>query len=601
MENLPPNATMQDPEMVMLQNNKTDGYNYRQRRQDDWLENYTLNRDNVIVNRLTQRQTVNIPLMKTTLRTLLKDVDDLPVMYFENLDNDKEAEVYKNEYWKLVGEYNKFEILDIIDKRQVFTFGRSYDQWQVIDGWPTMTIVDPQDILVSRFVDPHNIHSSRFLIHTHIFTPLSELEENPDYDQEKVAELKAWYGTKMGIVKQASNLEMAEEKNKRMQQMGVPDVESPVLGETYVELSMHFVWRKEKDDKETQIYMYVEAESYNILMKKPLEEVLGVTKDHWWKTHYNYNSWADDVEKQDWYSDGIADIIRPSNKIVNVWFSQLVENRTMRSFGMNLYNSNLEGFAPQTFEPKAWGWVPIPVPADKNIAEVYQPITIPALTDSLEEMNFVIETANKASGAVDTLQGAQSERQITLGEVKLSLSEAQQRIKGMSKFYTQVWKERAYCFEKLLEAASDKLDGVTITKKGRNTDNIFTRDITPKDWETKLGYQVRIWSQDDKDAQDTQSLEKTSAVKQNMPDNPVVDKVYKRKLLEFGGFTPDEQNDAMKYEDEKRNAIMQQATMANGAASGQPGVQTPGQSIPPAPIQAGPSNVPPPIPAQQVA
>jgi len=33
--------------------------------------------------------------MKTAIRTLLKDVDDMPVIYFENLDNDKEAEMYK--------------------------------------------------------------------------------------------------------------------------------------------------------------------------------------------------------------------------------------------------------------------------------------------------------------------------------------------------------------------------------------------------------------------------------------------------------------------------------------------------------------------------
>ena len=87
----------QNLELQMLINNKDTGFNYREPRHDQWRENYELYRDKVTVNRLTQRQSVNLPLMKTTIRTLLKDIDDMPVMEFENLDNDKEAQVFQNE------------------------------------------------------------------------------------------------------------------------------------------------------------------------------------------------------------------------------------------------------------------------------------------------------------------------------------------------------------------------------------------------------------------------------------------------------------------------------------------------------------------------
>ena len=90
-----------DPELEMLKLNKKSGFKYRERRHEDWLDNYPLYRDKVVVNRLTQRQSVNVPLMKQTVRTLLKDVDDMPVLYFENLDNDEMAEVFLNEYWKV--------------------------------------------------------------------------------------------------------------------------------------------------------------------------------------------------------------------------------------------------------------------------------------------------------------------------------------------------------------------------------------------------------------------------------------------------------------------------------------------------------------------
>ena len=143
---MPEDISPIDPELQQLLNNKENGYKYRERREAEWTENYTLYRDKVTINRLTQRQSVNIPLMKQTIRTLLKDVDDMPVVFFENLDNDKEAEVFQNEYWKLTGEENRFELQDIVDKRQVFLFGRSFTQWQIVDGKVKMTVQDPIDI-----------------------------------------------------------------------------------------------------------------------------------------------------------------------------------------------------------------------------------------------------------------------------------------------------------------------------------------------------------------------------------------------------------------------------------------------------------------------
>ena len=44
---------------------------------------------------------------------------------------------------------NKMEIQDVIDKKQVMLFGRSFGQWQVIDGKVVWTVQDPEDILVS--------------------------------------------------------------------------------------------------------------------------------------------------------------------------------------------------------------------------------------------------------------------------------------------------------------------------------------------------------------------------------------------------------------------------------------------------------------------
>lgn len=542
-------TTVEDQELRMLRLNKESGYNYRERRQQDWLENYTLYRDKVTVNRLTQRQSVNVPLMKQSVRTLLKDVDDMPVLYFENLDNEKDSEVFQNEYWKVTVEFNNLEEQDIVDKKQVFLFGRSFMQLQILDGRVVFTVEDPHDILVDRYTDPTNLDSARWLIHNHIFVPLSQIESNEDYDKVEVENLKEFIQSEEGILSIEDNEQMLIEKNKKMAEMGVTDIDDPVLGETYVELSLHFIKRPEGLAKgEEQFYLYVEAQGNVILMKKPLEEVIGTTVDHYWRDHLPYNSWADDLERQDFWSDSVGDIIRTPNKIVNSWFSQMVENRTLRNFNMNFYDGTMDSeFAPQTFVPKPWGWYKLP--GDPN--KVMKNVPVADLSESLDEIDFVIKITEKATGATATQQGNIAERQITLGEVKLALGEAKERIKGMSKFYTPAWKERGLKFLKLIEAAPEKLDAVKIFKKGRNTDTIFKREISPGDWMTKEGYRVKVWSQDEKDAQDTEEIQILNLVVTNMPGNPKLVEIYQRKLLELAKLSPDDITDVIEAEKTK--------------------------------------------------
>ena len=160
---------------------------------------------------------------------------------------------------------------------------------------------------------------------------------------------------------------------------------------------------------------------------------------------------------------------------------------------------------------------------------------------------------------------------------EFDLTEAKERIKGMAKFYTQVWKERGLMFTKLIEAASDKLDAVKIYKKGRNSDTIYSREISPKDWMTPLGYRCKVWDQNEKNEQDAQAIEKINAVSTIMPGNIKLEEIKKRKLLEWLRLTPEEVNDVMEMEEQKV------AMMGQGAidpVTGQPMVAQPGLPAP---------------------
>ena len=166
-----PNLIITDPEVMLLQTEKESAYDFRKRRHGDMRDNYTLYRGKVIPNRLTQRQSVHVPLMKYTLQSILKDLDEPPALYFKNLDNNEQKEVYYNEYWKkAVIEKGHLVLRDIMDKKQALLYGRTFKKLNVVNGIFTFEVVDPQDMLVHRYVDPATLDSAECLIQINIFS-----------------------------------------------------------------------------------------------------------------------------------------------------------------------------------------------------------------------------------------------------------------------------------------------------------------------------------------------------------------------------------------------------------------------------------------------
>ena len=198
-------------------------------------------------------------------------------------------------------------------------------------------------------------------------------------------------------------------------------------------------------------------------------------------------------------------------------------------------------------------------------------------------MRYVQEMSERATGATATQQGVQTDRKVTLGEVQLALGEAKSRIKGMSKLYTAAWKKRAEKFLKFIEAAPNKLDAVKIYKKGRNTNEQYGREIDPKDWHSAAGYTIKIWSQEDKDQNDTQTLQKMSAAVANMPGNQALMTEYQQKLLEFSKLPPEKILEILQAE---KDRLAQVAQMGQGMMQGQtqPQPQQTATPVPQAPM-----------------
>lgn len=329
---------------------------WRERRHPAWTTNYQLYRDTVVTNRLTQRQSVNVPLMMETIRTLLSRSGEAADLAFEDYENDDQRQLLMNAYWEKVAEDNRYELLDVVDKKNVGIYGRTYTKLNILGGELKLTIHDPFDIVVDRYALPWNIDTARRVTHVGIYQTLSDIVTNPMYDRGAISKLREFFASKQGVVKSAKKPQAAQDKAERMESLGARDVLSPILGgETYVELNeiQQKVWHD--DEEQDVIHVIVTAEGQK-LMEKPLRDLLGVNM-------FTFTSWTDDVEAMDWNRDGAGDVVRVPNQIMNAYFSQLAENGILRGYGMNFYNSKVpgaEGWTPQGYVPSPWGFYPLP-------------------------------------------------------------------------------------------------------------------------------------------------------------------------------------------------------------------------------------------------
>ena len=520
----------------------TGAFNLQSRRHPDWRETYRLYRDKVIINRLTQRQSVNVPLMKETIKTMLSQIDDAPDIKFEDRGNNEQAEMYVNEYWNYFYNKSKYEIKDIVDKKQVGLYGRSWKKINIRMGAMSVEILDPLDVLVDRFVDPSDIETANYICHQHIYRTLSEVLANPMYNQDAKDTLKLHYSTEAGLVQSNENSQAMQAKREKMEDLGDTDIMTPEVGETILELKEHFLKLVDPETKRPVIHVMTTSDSKEgrqFLQSKPLKDILGVN-------FFPLDTWADDVERTDFYSDGIGDIVRTPNKIANTWFSQLAENRTLRNYGMHYYDSTNEEFKPQSFTPVPWGWYPLK--GDPN--KILKKVDIPELSESLDEMNFIIGLVERATATTATEKGTTPDKKnITLGEIELMSSKASERITSMSKFYKPSTKSFAEKWVKILIANADKLDAVELYKKS-HAGRYYSKVVEPSKMKSAKGYKILATSSAEQDAKNLETIQKLQAIYGQMPNNKPLQKLYKKKMLGMIDVTPEEEKEILDFDEQ---------------------------------------------------
>ena len=518
---------------------KLESYDFKKRKFPHWNENYALYRDKVTTNRLTQRQAINLPIMRETIQTWISKIDEAPELKFKSrgtTNKHKNGEIIMDELWKYYFDLLKLDIVDNVDKKIVGLQGRSFKVIGMNKGKIFIDLIDPYDIEISPRANPFDLNSAQYVIRTHMFKPLREILANKKYNETAKETLKTYLNTKDGLIKAAQARETYDEKQERLKNLGAENYDDYNASEVLVEIneSYKFIWNVKENRFVRHLIIF--GADMCVLYNEPITKALGIRK-------IPILTWADDPDLNDIWCDGKGDSVRTINKLVNIYMSQDVENRTYRTFGMHFFDTKNGTFQPRAMDPKPFGFYGVP----GNPNDIVKQVEIPVLNDTTAQISFLKDMIQSSVAQTPAERGEQSKSRTTLGEVELNLEQSGQRNTVSSKHYRRCWEEIGEIFYDLI--TNNNMGSITIYKEAPNGE-IQSKDIYPSDFVFPEGYRVDVVMKSDSDARDQFMLQKAQYVLATFQDNPVAKKIAKRKQLELVGWTTDEIEQAMAVEDQ---------------------------------------------------
>lgn len=548
-----------DQKLNLHRRQKRAGEDFKQRRFEQWNENYEMYRDKIKRNRLTQRQAVNIPVIRETIKSWLSNIDEPPEMKFEGKAKGSEyrdKDIMLGELWKKFFSDNKLELLDQMDKKIVALQGRSIKRisWNKERQFPELHIEDPYDILVPKNSDPFDFNNNDWVKRINIFKKLKDVLNNKTYDKESLKELSMYYASKEGMIKAGESYESYEQKQQRLQVLGADMTDFFTTNDTIVELNVSYdlVWHE--DVKKFVRHMRIYAADQFLLADETLKNALGIDK-------IPMVTWSTDPDLIDFWNDGVADSVRPINKVINIYFSQDIENRAYRNFGMFFYNTLGGKFIPKAFDPRPFGMYGLP----GDPREMVQQVEIQPLSDTTPQIDFLKNLIQSSVAQTPTERGQEAGGTTTLGEIKLNLQQSTGMNSVDMKHYRKCWEDCAELFVLILQ--NNQITKIKLDKKG-NDNEYRSKEIGIDDWNIKEGYKCIPIFKKEKDQEDEFEIQKTQYIQANFADNPVALKLARRKQLEALGWSGEEIEQVMAY-DEQSTGMQPQDPMQDATVDQQ--------------------------------
>lgn len=509
-------------------------------RHDEWDTNSDYYHGKTKLNRITQRQTVCSPATLTACQTTMAQVPTNVDIYFRGVvgsgdDIEKRLATEKalNNYWDYCYNNDNYEAKGEMSKKNMALYGREFKKVDIRNRKLEVDVIDPYKIYVDQYTDPEDMQTAHYVALPGYDWTIGEIARSKDFDKKEVdALVEAYIGSQSVQDDNIGGFENKQEVSQRVENLGMQ--ESEMIGEAVFELSEIFIKLDNPDEVKQAIidadeeykktikedgfawYRIIKYQDY-YLMNEPLLNSLGVNE-------LPIESAPIDIEKNNFWSQGIADIARQNNKLQNTLLSQMVENRALVNSNPIVYNTELDEFNPAEIDISPGVFIGVNGEPDK----VLRPLPVQGLEENLTQINWFDSQISRATGATALLQGVREQGEQTLGEVQLINANAQNRLAPFTRYYSESWKKIARIWLNVLIAKSDELKDVKMYKM--SDDGTYVASAMSNLKKIKGDFDIQITTDEENKQKDIESIQTIDYLLQKFPD-PYIQGVLAKKLV----------------------------------------------------------------------
>jgi hypothetical protein len=226
---------------------------------------------------------------------------------------------------------------------------------------------------------------------------------------------------------------------------------------------------------------------------------------------------------------------------------------------MNFYDATIEGFEPDELEPRAGGWYPLP----GKPGEVYQRVDIPNLEGMTNDIQFLINIAEKETASTDVEKGMISSAKATLGEIQIAVGKANERINAMAPFYNLSWQRFVEKWLKITQANMGKMKEELFKKSP--TGQYVGKEITAKDLTSEKGFKVIVENKAQKEQNQIAGLNSLIAIKNEFPNNKKLRLAIQKRALKIVELNPEEMDEILEEEEMMATQAQEMGAEMGGA------------------------------------
>lgn len=516
----------------MADRNQSEAYKLLRIKQ--WDQNYRNYRAKPTLNRITQTQNISSDLTKKAINTAFANMNDTPTPAFTCLDGggvDDTRSILKNKLWKQEIEPG-LTLKDRIDKKNNLLYGRSFYKINVDNGRVVVDNVDPYDIEIDPLIeDKSNIDTANYIIHKNIMVPLGELYRNEKFNKGAIQKIgkKIAKGevTPINLYSEAMT-----KREERLRSIGYV-VENNEINDSDI-VDVWEDYRKETDDKGvTRIVLYVLCEG-ECLYKANLRDLLYPELPEDIPDFYPFTSWAYDIDGIDFWSDGIADIIRPYHEAHSIFLSQGIQNAIFRGFGMNWYDNTVDpDFDPSSYQPYPFALFGVP----GKPSEIIERINIADNPLDANTMNYLENVAMSVSATPSQIQGVAQPGVATLGEAQIIQQNSEKRLSDSAIEYNENMRRLAEKWSYIIDYNPELQDVILTEIVG---DNAYQQEVSTSMFASDNGYKVVVSNSFDKEKDDITTVQKMVGVASVFQNNQAFQTIMKDKALDVLDLTAEQ-------------------------------------------------------------